>query len=143
MSGLIVGDRQVKMASSSWLSTDEIHFLFAFLMCNIDGNTGFLHVLSLSITKNIYDVHDLMPVMMEKKEDDPVDVKRTYETNLDAIFKYIKSRLDILEHKFLVFPCNMNTNHWVSVVVINPFLVVEVHKQTGAVYNSDLAMMMR
>jgi hypothetical protein len=55
------------MTSSSWLSTDEIWFLFAFLMHNIDGNTGFLHVLSPSITKNIHDVHDVMPVMMEKK----------------------------------------------------------------------------
>jgi hypothetical protein len=71
MSGLIVGDRRVKMTSSSWLSTDEIQFLFAFFMRNIDGNTGFLHVLSLSITKSIHDVHDLMPVMMEKKEDAP------------------------------------------------------------------------
>jgi hypothetical protein len=138
MSGLIVGDRQVKMTSSSWLSTDEIQFLFAFLMCNIDGNTGFLHVLSSSITKNIHDVHDLMPVMMEKKEEAPQDVQQTYQTNLDAIFKYIESRLDILEHKFLIFLWNTNTNQWVLVVVINPCLVVEVNKKTGAAYNSDL-----
>jgi hypothetical protein len=71
MSGLIVGDPQVKMTSSSWLSTNEIQFLFAFLVCNIDGNTGFLHVLSPSITKNIHDVHDVMPVMLEKKENTP------------------------------------------------------------------------
>ena len=81
-----MGDRRVKMSSSSWLSTDEIQFLFAFLMRNIDSNTGFLHVLSLSITKNIFYVHDCMPVMMEKKEDAPQDVKRTYQTNLYAIF---------------------------------------------------------
>jgi hypothetical protein len=79
-----------------------------------------------------------MPVMMEKKEDAPQDVKQTYQTNLDVIFKYIESRLDILEHNILVFPCNTNTNHWVSVVVINPFLLVEVNKKTGAAYNSDL-----
>ena len=66
-----MADCQVKMTSSSWLSMDEIQFLFAFLMCNIDGNTGFLHVLSSSITKNIHDVHDLMPVMMEKKKEAP------------------------------------------------------------------------
>jgi hypothetical protein len=126
MSGLIVGDRQVKMTSSSWLSTNEIQFLlFTFLMRNIGGNTHFLHVLSPSITKNIHDVHDVMPVMMEKKENAPKKAKRTYQTNLDAIFKYIESRLDILEHKFLVFLCNANnTNHWVSVVVINPFRVL-------------------
>jgi hypothetical protein len=75
MSGLIMGDRQMKMTSSSWLSTNEIQFLFAFLMHNIDGNTGFLHVLSSSITKNFHDVHHLMPVMMEKKEDAPQNVK--------------------------------------------------------------------
>jgi hypothetical protein len=58
--------------------------------------------------------------------------------NLDAIFMYIQSRLDILEHKFLVFLCNTNTNHWVSVVVINPFIVVEVNKKTVTAYGSDL-----
>jgi hypothetical protein len=113
-------------------------------MHNIDGNTGFLYVLSSSITKKFHDVHDLMPVMMEKKEDAPENVKRTYQTNLDAIFKYIKSRLDILEHKFLIFPCNTNTNHWVSVVVINPFLVAEVNKKTaGQPSTLIFAMMMR
>jgi hypothetical protein len=138
MSGLIVGEHRVKMTSSSWLSTDDIQFLFAFLMCNIDGNTGFLHVLSSSITKNIHDVHDLMPVMIEMKENAPKDVKQRYQANLDVIFKYIESRLNILEHKFLVFPCNTNGNHWVSVVVINPFLVVDLNKRTGAAYDSDL-----
>jgi hypothetical protein len=96
MSGLIVGDRRVQMTSSSWLSMDEIQFLCAFLMCNIDGYTDFLHVLSWSITKDIHDVHDVMLVMMEKKENALKKAKRTYQTNLDAIFKYIKSRLNIL-----------------------------------------------
>jgi hypothetical protein len=143
MSGLIVGDRRLKMTSSSWLSTDEIQLLFAFLMCNIDGNTGFLHVLSSSITKNIHDIHDLMPVMMEKKEDAPQNVIRTYQMNLDAIFKYIESRLHILEHKFLIFLCNTNRNHLVSVVVINPFFVVELNKKTGHCTTLIYAMTMR
>jgi hypothetical protein len=79
-----------------------------------------------------------MPVMMEKKENAPEKVKGTYQMNFDANFEYIKSRLDILEHKFLIFLCNTNANHWVSVVVINPFCVVEVNKKTGAIYDSDL-----
>jgi hypothetical protein len=79
-----------------------------------------------------------MPVMMEKKEEAPQNVKIIYQTNLDAIFKYMESMLNILEHKFLVFPCNTNTNHWVSVAVINPFLVVEVNKKIGVAYDSDL-----
>jgi hypothetical protein len=107
-------------------------------MRNVDGKTGFLHVLSSSITKNIHDVHDLMPVMIEKKENAPKAVKQSYQANLDVIFKYIESRLDILEHKSLVFPCNTNGSHWVSVVVINPFLVVDANKRTGAAYDSDL-----
>jgi hypothetical protein len=138
MSGLIVGDRRVQMTSSSWLKTDQIQLLCAFLMRDIDGNTGLLHVLSPSITKNIHDLHDVMPVMMEKKENAPKKAQRTYETNLDVIFKYIESRLDILEHRFLVFLCNTNSNHWVAVVVINPFIVIAVNKKTGAVYDSDL-----
>jgi hypothetical protein len=71
ISGLIMGDRRVKMTSSSWLSTDDIQFLFAFLMHNIDGNTGFLHILSSSITKCIHNVHDLMPVMIERRRKMP------------------------------------------------------------------------
>jgi hypothetical protein len=103
MSGLIVGDHHLQMTSSSWLSMDEIQLLCTFFMHNIDGNTGFLHVLSPSITENIHDVvHDVMPVMMEKKENAPKKAKRTYQMHLDAIFKYIESRLNILEHKFLV-----------------------------------------
>jgi flagellar assembly factor FliW len=31
----------------------------------------------------------------------------------------------MLEHKFLVFVCNPSDTHWVSVVVINPFLIFE------------------
>jgi hypothetical protein len=92
------------MTSSSLLSTtNEIQFLFAFLMHNIDGNTGFLHVLSLSITKNIYDVHDLMPVMMEKKEDAPKNVKRTYQTNLDAILSTLNQGLTYWNTSFSFF----------------------------------------
>ena len=49
----------------------------------------------------------------------------SYNANFDKVQNYIDSRLDILEHKFLVFVCNVNDCHWVSIVVVNPFLVFD------------------
>jgi hypothetical protein len=75
----------------------------------------------------------VFPAILKKNPTE--DKKDMYETNLDAVFEYIKSRLDILEHKFLVFLCNMDRNHWVSVVVINPFVVLEANQQTGTTFD--------
>jgi hypothetical protein len=52
--------------------------------------------------------------------------KICYHDNFACIQKYIDSRLDILEHKFLAFVFHVDDDHCVvSVVVINPFLVFE------------------
>jgi flagellar assembly factor FliW len=51
--------------------------------------------------------------------------KNKYNTMIADIENYIDARLDMLEKKFLVFECNQSEYHWVSVVVINPFLVVD------------------
>jgi hypothetical protein len=50
---------------------------------------------------------------------------------MQGIQAYIDSRLDILQHKFLVFICNINDLHWVSVVVVNPFLVLDQYLAEG------------
>jgi hypothetical protein len=65
MSGLIVGKCRVEMTSTSWLSTDEIQFLCAFLMRNKEGNTGFLHVLGPSITNNIFNLFQIFPIIQK------------------------------------------------------------------------------
>ena len=53
------------------------------------------------------------------------EVKRCYDTNFTCVQRYLDSRLDIMDHKFLVFVFNVNSSHWVSVVVINPNLVFD------------------
>jgi hypothetical protein len=55
----------------------------------------------------------------------------TYNYNIEGIQDYIDSRLDIFEHKFLVFVCNQGQMHWVSVVVINPFLAFDQYLAEG------------
>jgi hypothetical protein len=48
-----------------------------------------------------------------------------YIADLDKLKHYIDTRLDIFKCKFLVFVCNVSNMHWLSVVVINPFLVYD------------------
>jgi hypothetical protein len=38
ISGQIVGERRLNLTHTSWLSSDDVLFLFAFLLCNQDGN---------------------------------------------------------------------------------------------------------
>jgi hypothetical protein len=58
--------------------------------------------------------------------------KAIYECSLEGILDYIESNLDILEHKFLVFAINVNKSHWLSVVVVNPFVVFDAFVNDGA-----------
>jgi hypothetical protein len=118
MSGLILGKERVSFDTSSWLRTDEIQFLLAFLTRNQESS--FFHVLGPSITHTLSELYKTMPQVMRDKATD--EDKKAHKTNLSAVIKYIDSRLDILEQKFLIFLCNLGHNHWVSVVVVNPFL---------------------
>jgi hypothetical protein len=49
MSGMITGQRCSLLNAKSWLSTDEIQFLFAFCMRNPESNSGLFHVLGPSL----------------------------------------------------------------------------------------------
>jgi hypothetical protein len=111
------------MNSTSWLKTDEVQFLFAFLLRNQDKTSGVFHVLGPWITHRVALGHEVMPAILHDKATDTEH--RQYLSNLEDIQKYIDTRLDIFEHKFLVFACNINEMHWVSVVVVNPFLVFD------------------
>jgi hypothetical protein len=62
-SGMIRGDARSWFDDDSWLKTDDVQFLLAFLMRNKISNNGFVHVLDPSITKRAMDVYDLMPFM--------------------------------------------------------------------------------
>ena len=125
----INGKRQTMMDSTSWLSTDEIQFLLAFLLCNEENNSGVFHVLGPMITHKVALVYEVMPAILNENATE-MD-QRTYQSNMEGIQAYIESRLDIFEHKFLVFVCNINNMHWVSVVVVNPFLVFDPYLAEG------------
>jgi hypothetical protein len=131
MSGTVLGNRRKSLNGESWLSTDEIQFLYAFLLRNREENK-YLHVLGPAITHKIAIVYDLLSTNSAGDADE--QQHRSYDYNMDGIQNYIDSCLDIFENKFLVFVCNVASSHWVSVVVINPFLVFDQYLVDG---NSD------
>jgi hypothetical protein len=64
ISGKIVGDRrQVLNSTSSWLSTDDIQFLFVLFLWNQDASTCF-HVLGPAIMNRVHIAY----MIMEKTE---------------------------------------------------------------------------
>jgi hypothetical protein len=132
MSGTIVGDGRLMLHSSSWLSTDDIQFLFAFLLRNPVNNPGFVHVIGPAITHQVAMVQSVIYEISQVKENASMQAKNCYLSNIERLHRYIDSRLDILEHKFLVYVINVGNNHWVSVVVINPFLVFEQYLKKGS-----------
>ena len=123
MSGTIIGERRVMLHKTSWLTTDEIQFLFAFLLRNPESNSGWFHIVGPSILQNLSSLYRIFPRI--KDIDIPPELLQEYNSNFEKVRDYIDSRLDILEHKFIVFVCNQQDCHWVSIVVVNPFLVFD------------------
>jgi hypothetical protein len=68
-SGSVLGIRRKSLDSQSWLSTDEIQFLFAFLLRNQDSNT-FFHVLGPTITHKVAIVQEAMSKILEETATD-------------------------------------------------------------------------
>ena len=91
--------------------------------------SGVFHVLGPFITHKAALIYDVMQAILDENATDTDH--STYISNLEAIQDYIDSRLDIFEHKFLVFVCNIQNMHWISVVVINPFLVFDQYLAEG------------
>jgi hypothetical protein len=104
---------------TSWLRTDEIQFLLAFLIRN--QQNSFFHVLGPSTTDTLSQLYKTMTKILEKSATER-DYK-SHDSNMSSLMKIIDSSLDIFERKFIVFLCNIRRNHWISVVVVNPFLI--------------------
>ena len=43
---------------------------------------------------------------------------------MDSIHEYLDWTRDIMEHRFLAFLFNSRSNHWVTMVVVNPILIM-------------------
>jgi hypothetical protein len=65
ISGQIVGERQLNLHTTSWLSTDDILFLWAFLLCNQDANRWF-HVLGPAIMDKVHAAYKIMEKAMKQ-----------------------------------------------------------------------------
>jgi hypothetical protein len=106
------------------ISTDEIDFLIAFLLHNQDASTCF-HIRGPAIMDKVHTAYKVMEkAVKENRKNAEAEMKQLNEMIWD-IRLYIDTRLDILENKFLVFICNIGSNHWVSVVVVNPNLIFD------------------
>jgi len=134
LSGQITGQTRTQMNSTSWLCTDEIQFIFAYLLRNPHENRGVFHVLGPMIMHKVSLVYTVMGAILCNKATD--EQQSTYASNMEGIQAYIDSRLHIMQHKFLVFICNINDVHWISVVVVNPFLRFDQYLEEGKESNN-------
>jgi hypothetical protein len=62
LSGTILQEKRQQLTSQSWLSTDEIQFLFAFLLRNRQSNR-FVHVLGPAIMHNLALLQEVIPMI--------------------------------------------------------------------------------
>jgi hypothetical protein len=124
---VLVERRELLKSPGCWLNTDDIQFIVAFLMRNKESNNSF-HVLCPTITHKIALVYKYLAAKQAGNAND--EQRRSYHSNLMYIQDYIDTSLSILQHKFLVFLCNEGETHWVSVVVVNPFLLSDPYTNT-------------
>jgi hypothetical protein len=111
------------------MNTDHVQFLCAFLLRNPEKNNGFLHVVPPYIMHKVSLIYDVFPGIKEGIANE-IDQK-CYRGNLDGIIQYIDANLDLLEHKFVVLMINISEVHWASIVLINPFLVLDHYVAEG------------
>jgi flagellar assembly factor FliW len=117
------------LTPNSWLNTDHLQFLLAFLLRNPENNSGFFHVVPPFIMHKVALFCKVMPRIADGTGNDNDQI--TYQSNLEGILDYIDTSLDIFEHKFLVLVINLGDMHWASFVVINPFLVFDRYLAEG------------
>ena len=139
MKGYISGLMRTRMHSTSWLCTDEVQFLLAFLLRNEEKNKGVFHVLGPMITHKVSIVYQHLSAILKGTATDTDH--RAYQSNLEDIQNYIETRLDIFEHKFLVFELNVSDTHWISVVVVNPLLVLHPDLEKGNEHGGSNALL--
>ena len=89
--------------------------------CLIVINNGINSFSFCNLGRNyITQVKQGLPVLINVAE-----AGKTINANISDIKKYIDTRLDIMENKFLMFVCNISSNHWISVVVVNAFVIFD------------------
>jgi hypothetical protein len=128
-SGVITGECRTGLTPNSWLQTDHIQFLFAFLLRNPETRSGLFYVVPPTIMQSVHDVYKVMPRIVDGTADDGAQL--AYRQAIDLIVKHLDQNLDILEHRFLVLVVNHGDMHWESFVVINPFLVYDHYLTKG------------
>lgn len=111
-----------------WINTGEVEFLVAFLLHNQETSRCF-HVIGPTIMDKVTNLYNTQATA-NKRELTGVE-QRMLNTMFFDIQEYIDATLDIMENKFLVFLCNINNTHWISVVVVNPFLVFDKFLSQG------------
>jgi hypothetical protein len=97
MVGKIHATRWISFNSETWLSTDEIQFLFAYLLRNQICNRSF-HVIPPFITQSVADLYDVFPQNVHETATDKE--KEQYNHAIELIQKYVNSWLNIFSTNF-------------------------------------------
>ena len=111
MSGMINREIREKLDTRSWLVTGEIEFILSLFLRNHESNRS-MHILSPHICNVVGDVYNLFSTVWDQTGTQEQIMQ--YNLNLRRMYEYIDTRLDILEHKILVFICNINVTHCCS-----------------------------
>jgi hypothetical protein len=136
--GLILGQSRLSMNESSWLRTDELYFLLAFLNRSQEKQDKcYFHFLGPAITDTLSVLYATFDKVKSGVASD--DEKCAHSTNFHAVIKYIDSNSGIMDRKFLIFICNRSTSHWIAVIVINPWVISDpfINKGKGNVSDFD------
>ena len=85
-SGTIVGQHRATFDHDTWLKTDDMQFLVAFLMRNkLSSINEKVHVLDPTITRRAMDVYSLMKPMLQQDYLASSEESKKYHANLEAI----------------------------------------------------------
>ena len=123
MSGFVTHSHFQSRHDRSYLATDELQMLLAVMLRSTSQNR-YVHVFTAQCFQLMYDGYTAHKKLHEKTQD-PTAAQRQLNKAVDDLHKYLNSIHDIMEHKFLVFVCNANDYHWVTMVVVNPFSIYE------------------
>jgi hypothetical protein len=117
----------IKNEGKHWLCSSEIMFLSALFLRNTSQNKH-VHVFSPDWTLRMRRAFQNTCHVTTRDENCTDADRKIYLDNIQMFCQYVDCVRDLFEHKFLVFLCNPSDFHWISYVVVNPFLIYKKGK---------------
>jgi len=132
VSGMITHHIRATISKSLWLRTDEMAFIYAWLMRNKEGSKYF-SVVHSAVTARTWMIQSLVHSLSSRnglnktKHDELV-------ANMEALEEFFECNLDLFEKKFIIYEYNKVNVHWQSFVAVNAGLILSgfSHDDTGS-----------